>query len=180
MAIPAENLQQSVHLAGTFEREPMAIHVQSVSKLAPADYFLIEEEHARLKGLLHDLHDTCCNLDNLLSCQSCSSEKFASCRGRLPSYIHDLIDLVDMHFYHEESIMLSRPQVTVKYEYFRIHKQAHDSIMQELNSIVGECFSLDKLEKTAEGYRHFYKRLSDLFEEHDRCFDDPFIQSTKA
>ena len=157
----------------------MTIQVQSVNKLTPADYLLIEEEHARLERLLRDLYDTCCNLDNLLSCQGCSSAKLASCRGRLPSYIHDLIDLVDMHFYHEESIMLSRPQVTVGNEYFRIHKQAHDGIIKELKLIVGECSSLDKLEKTAEGYRHFYKKLSDLFEEHDRCFDDPFIQSTK-
>ena len=158
----------------------MAIHVQAIRKLAPADYLLIEEEHNRLGMLLRDLHGTCCNLDNLLNCHGCDSAKLASCRGRLPSYIHDLIDIVDMHFYHEESIMLSRPQVTVGNEYFRIHKQAHDSIMQELKSIVGECSSLDKLEKTAEGYRHFYKKLSDLFEEHDRCFDDPFIQSTKV
>lgn len=158
----------------------MAIHVQAIRKLAPADYLLIEEEHVRLGRLLHDLHETCSNLDNLLSCQGCESGKLASCRGRLPSYIHDLIDLVDMHFYHEESIMLSRPQVALGYKYFRTHRQAHDSIMQELKSIVGECSSLDKLEKTAEGYRHLYKKLSDLFEEHDRCFDDPFIHSTKA
>ena len=158
----------------------MAIHVQAIGKLAPADYLLIEEEHARLGRLLHDLHETCCNLGNLLSCHSCGSEKIASCRGRLPSYIHDLIDLIDMHFYHEESIMLSRPQVTVEYKYFRTHRQAHDNIMQELKSIAGECNSLDKLERTAEGYRHFYKKISDLFEEHDRCFDDPFIQSTKV
>jgi len=76
--------------------------------------------------------------------------------------------------------MLSRPQVTVEYKYFRTHRQAHDNIMQELKSIAGECNSLDKLERTAEGYRHFYKKISDLFEEHDRCFDDPFIQSTKV
>jgi len=158
----------------------MTIHAQAIRKLPPADYLLIEEEHVRLGKLLHDLHETCCNLDNLLSCHSCSSAKIASCRGRLPSYIHDLIDLIDMHFYHEESIMLSRPQVTVEYKYFRTHRQAHDNIMQELKSIAGECNSLDKLERTAEGYRHFYKKISDLFEEHDRCFDDPFIQSTKV
>src|SRR5664279_3808271 len=153
----------------------MTVHVQAIRKLAPADYLLIEKEHARLEGLLHDLHDNCCNLDNLLSCQGCSSEKLASCRGRLPSYIHDLIDLVDMHFYHEESIMLSRPQVTEKYEYFRIHHQAHIDIMQKLNALVGECSSLDMQGNTAESYRQFYKKLSNLFEEHDRSFDDPFI-----
>ena len=158
----------------------MIIPVQAIKNLAPADYFLIEEEHERLKSLLHDLHDTSCNLDNMLSCQSCSREKFASCRGHLPSFFHDLIDVAGKHFYHEESIMLSRPNVTEDYEYFRNHRQAHANIMRELDVIVSECSSLDKMEKTDESYRQFYKRLSDLFEEHDRSFDDPFIQSTLA
>src|SRR3972149_7675247 len=154
----------------------MVIHLQAVKKLAPADYLLIEEEHARLERLLHDLRDTCCNLDNLLSCQSCSSGKLASCRGRLPSFLYDVIDLSGNHYYHEESIMLSRPHVTEEYEYFRTHHQAHVDIMQKLNALVGECSSLDNQGSTAEGYRQFYKKLSDLFEEHDRCFDEPFIQ----
>jgi len=158
----------------------VVIHVQVIKKLALADYLHIEEEHPRLERLLHGLQETCCNLDNLLSCQGCDSGKLASCRGRLPSYIHDLIDLVDMHFYHEESIMLSRPQVKAGYEHFRLHRQAHANIMRELNSMVSEYSSVDKLEKKYESYRKFYKKLSDLFEEHDRCFDDPFIQSTKA
>ncbi|HLD09576.1 MAG TPA: hypothetical protein VJB68_05970 [Methylophilaceae bacterium] len=158
----------------------MAVHVQTIRKLAPADYLLIEKEHARLERFLCDLRDTCCNLDNLLSCQSCSSEKLASCRGRLPSFFHDVIDLAGKHFDHEESIMLNRPHVTTEHEYFRIHSQAHTNIMQMLNAMVGECSSLDEQGNTAEGYRQFYKKLSDLLEEHDRSFDDPFIQSTKA
>lgn len=161
----------------------MTTQVQPVNELAPADYVLIDEEHARLEKLLHDLHETCGNLDTLLGCQDCDSEKVATCQGRLPSYIHDLIDLIDIHFYHEESIMLSRPQAKAGksgYEYFRLHQQAHNNIMQELKSIAGKCSTSYKPEKTAEDYRHFYKRLLDMFEEHDRTFDSPFIQSTRA
>lgn len=158
----------------------MTIHLQPISKLAPADYQLIEEEHGRLKGLLHDLHETCCNLENLVSCKSCSSEKVSSCRGRLSSFIHDLIDLADMHFYHEESIMSNSQLITVDYEFFRLHQLAHDSIMKELNLIVSECSSLNKMGETAISYRKFYEEISGLFEEHDRSFDDPFIQSTIA
>jgi hemerythrin len=156
----------------------VVIHVQAIKNLAPADYSMIEKEHARLNRFLSDLRDTCCNLDNQLGCQSCSSEKLASCRGRLPSFFFDIIDLVGKHFYNEESIMLSRPHVTVEYEYFRIHRQAHAKIMQELNAIVGESFSLAKQGNLSEGYRQFYKKVSVLLEEHDRSFDDPFIQST--
>ena len=158
----------------------MVIHVQAIKNLTPADYLLIEKEHERLKRLLQDLHDTSCNLDNLLSCQSCSKEQLASCRGHLPSFFHDLINLAGKHFYHEESIMLSRPGVTEEYEYFRNHRQAHTNIMRELNSIISECSSLDKMGKTDESYRQLFKKVSDLFEEHDRSFDDPFIQSTLA
>ena len=158
----------------------MVIHLQAIRRLAPADYLLIEKEHAQLERFLYDIRDTCCNLDNLLNCQSCSSEKLASCRGRLPSFLHDVIELADKHFYHEETIMLSRPHITEEYEYFRIHHQAHEDIMKKLIALRGESSSLDKQGNTAEGYRLFYKKLSDLLEEHDRSFDDPFVQSTKA
>lgn len=158
----------------------MVIHDQAIKQLAAADYLLIEKEHAQLEKFLHDIQDTCCNLDNSLTCQSCSTGKLASCRGRLPSFLHDVIDLADKHFYHEESIMLSRPHVTEEYNYFRIHHQAHEDIMRKLYALCGECASLDSRGNTAEGYRQFYKKLSNLLEEHDRSFDDPFIQSTKA
>jgi hemerythrin len=158
----------------------VAIHVQAINKLSPADYRMIEEEHARLRRFLKDLQDTCCNLGNALDCGRCPGEKNASCRGHLPSFFYDLLDLAGKHFFHEESIMLGRPHVTEDYEYFRRHQQAHLSVMQELNAIVEQCNSLNKQGETAESYRQLYNRLSQLFEEHDRSFDDPFIQSTLA
>ncbi len=158
----------------------MVIHRQAVKNLTPADYLLIEKEHTQLEKFLHDIRDTCCNLDNALTCQSCSAGKLASCRGLLPSYLHDVIDLAEKHFDHEEAIMLSRPHVTEDYGYFRTHHQAHEDILKKLIALRGESLSLDGQGRTDEGYRQFYKKLSDILEEHDRSFDDPFIQSTKV
>lgn len=160
----------------------MLIHDQAIRELVPADYLVIEKEHALLERFLSDLRDACAcsNLDNLSDCQSCDNGKKASCQGRLPSFLFYVIDLAAKHFDHEETIMLSRPHVTEDYEYFSIHRQAHADIMQKLHALVEECFSLGNQSNIAEIYRQFHKKLSDLFEEHDRSFDDPFIQSTKT
>ncbi len=160
----------------------MLAHDQAIKELAPADYLIIEKEHALLEKFLSDLHDTCdcSNLDKLPDCQSCGHEKMASCQGRLPSYLFYVIDLVTKHFDHEETIMLSRPHVTEVYEYFRIHRQAHEDILHRLNALVDKCFSQGNQSNTAEIYRQFHIKLSDMFEEHDNSFEDPFIQSTKT
>ncbi|MCE9633841.1 MAG: hypothetical protein K8Q92_06610 [Methylophilales bacterium] len=152
---------------------------KSIKKLADEDYFQIEMEHASLEKLLNDLTDSCCNLHNQFGCQGCGEGKLAACRGRFPSFFHDLIEIVGNHFYHEETIMLNRPHVTEGYEYFRAHRAAHTNIMRSLSSLIGECSTLDKLGKTAESYRHFYNKLSTLLEEHNVAFDVPFIESTR-
>ncbi len=158
----------------------MLVHDQAIRTLDPTDYLLIEKEHALLKKFLSDLHDACCNLDTLLDCQQCDKEKIASCQGRLPSFLFYVIDLAARHFDHEETIMLSRPHVTKECDYFRMHHQAHAEIMQQLHALGDECFSLGNQDNTATIYRRFHKTLSDLFEAHDRAFDDPFIQSTQT
>jgi hemerythrin len=156
----------------------VVVHGQAIKSLSPDDYLLIEKEHSRLERYLKDLRDTCCNMENQLNCQSCSSEKSASCRGQLPSYFYDLNDLVGKHFYNEESIMLSRPNITEDYGYFRNHRQAHLSVMRELQEIVGKCALLARQGHTADAYRQLYRDISNVLDEHDRSFDDPFIQST--
>lgn len=160
----------------------MSVHTKAIKELAPADYLIIEKEHAQLEKFLIDLRDACAcsTLDKLPDCKACDHEKQTSCQGRLPSFLFYVIDLAANHFSHEESIMLSRPHVTEQYEYFRIHQQAHADIMQKLNALVDEYFSLGTQNSAAEIYIRFYKELSDLFEEHDRSFDDPFILSTKT
>lgn len=158
----------------------MTILVPSNKGLSPDDYVLIESEHAKLEKFLSDIEDTCLHLDSRLNCESCSSLKFASCYGRLPSFLYDLAEITDQHFYHEESIMLSRPHVTEEYEYFRVHRQAHVNIILALKEIAGECASLLKQRVIADGYRKLYQKVSDLFEDHERSFDAPFIRSTYA
>lgn len=158
----------------------MVIHASAIKSLAPGDYAVIEDEHSRLHKFLSNLYTTCCNIDNHLPCDSCTGEKHASCKGHLPSFFYDLLDLCGKHFFHEESIMLGRPHVTEEYEYFRLHRQAHQKIMRDLNRLVIECGSLGKQGNVAQSYRHLHKEISDLFEEHDRAFDDPFILSTTS
>lgn len=158
----------------------MIIHVQAARNLAPEDYVLIDEEHLRLHEFLNDLHNTCCNLENQLGCETCSGEKLASCRGQLTSFFYNFVNLSENHFRHEESVMLSRPRVTEENEYFRKHSQAHAQLMDELYAIVRKCSSLDAEGETAEGYRQLLQSMSKLLEEHDRLFDDPFLHSTKS
>ncbi len=156
----------------------MLIHDKAIKSLKPDDYVVIEEEHALLEKFLNDLQDSCSVLVTLN--QTNDAEKLAAYRGRLPTFLLYVTELIAEHFEHEETIMLSRPHVTEEYKYFRAHQKAHDTIMQKLEALVHECFTLDMQKTTAEIYHHFYKNLLALFEEHDRAFDDPFIQSTKA
>lgn len=158
----------------------MSIHTDAIKALTEADYLLIEKEHQLLEKFLADLRDACaCSRPDVQpDCKNCDREKQTSCQGRLPSFLHYVIDLAADHFDHEEAIMLSRPHVTEDYEYFRLHKLAHAQIMQQLNALVDECFALNSEYSTAQVYQQLYERLSDIFEAHDKAFDDPFIQST--
>ena len=149
------------------------------NSLAVADYHQIEKEHQQLDRFLSDLRDTCCNLDNALTCTTCTKEKLASCRGRFSSFIYRLLEITGTHYHHEESIMLSRSHVTETYEYFRAHHQAHTDIIDELKILADACATLNQQNSTAEGYRLLYSQISYLFEEHERNFDTPFIESTQ-
>lgn len=160
----------------------MLVHNKAIKELTPTDYLVIEKEHKLLEKYLHSLREACVcsNLDKLPDCKVCDKEKQSSCLGRLPSFLFNIIELAARHFKDEETIMLSRPNVTRQYEYFRIHRQAHDDIMLKLQGLVDECLTLRNDGNVAEIYVKFYDKFSDLFEKHDRFFDDPFIASTKT
>ena len=159
----------------------MAVHIQAIKALAPADYLLIEKEHALLENFLHDLRYACAcsNLDKTPDCKRCDFEMQSSCQGRLPSFLYNLIELAANQFEHEEAIMLSRPHVSENDEYFRAHQQAHVAIMHQLNALVDECLSLGNDHNPAEVYIRLCNQLSSIFAAHDQAFDDPFILSTK-
>jgi hemerythrin len=159
----------------------MVVHNKAIKELSPADYLVIDQEHKLLEKFLDDLRDACAcsNLNQLTDCQTCDHEKMISCQGRIASFLFCVINLTGKHFEHEEAIMLSRPHVTVEYEYFRLHREAHYEIMNKLHALTDECFSLRNRSNPSEIYHQFYEILSDLFEEHNHSFDDPFLQSTK-
>lgn len=158
----------------------MIMHANSVKGLPQEDYNQIEEEHVRLSEVLDELKGTCCNIQNQLGCDQCSREKLATCKGQLTSFFYNLVNLAFNHFSHEELIMLKRPHVTTEYEYFRKHKQAHQSILLKLDQAVDTSRSCKQKGQTAEAYRQLHSRISTLFVEHDQSFDDPFIQSTRT
>lgn len=160
----------------------MSIHVRAIKALTPEDYQLIQQEHELLEKYVHDLKSACVcsSLRTPPSCSRCDHEMQASCQGRLPSFLHYVLDLAARHFVHEEAIMLNRPGVSAESEYFIAHQRAHADILEQLNALVDECFMLDDDSNTAEVYVRFYQQLSTIFADHDRAFDDPFIRSTQG
>jgi hypothetical protein len=157
------------------------LHNKAIKELPIEDYLIIEKEHQLLEKYLNNLRDACIcsNLEKLPDCKTCDGEKQSSCLGRLPSFLFHIIELAGMHFNDEETIMLSRPNVTSQNEYFRVHQLAHADIMHKLNELVENCLSMRSNHNVADTYVKFYEKTSNLFEEHDRLFDNPFIESTK-
>lgn len=151
-------------------------HFESNNRLSANDHHLIDQEHELLAKFLNDLRDTCANLDNQKGCDACSKEKFASCHGRMYSFLYDLLEISAKHFNHEEMVMLK--SATTDSEYFRAHQKDHMKIMSSLKEIVDTCATLDQQGITAEGYRRLYKTISNLFKNHNFSFDEPFIKST--
>jgi hemerythrin len=155
------------------------INVLDAKKLAPEEYKLIEDEHMRLHDSLINLRRTCRNLDSQRSCQSCTREQVATCQGRLVSSFYNIINIATNHFNHEEAVMLRLSLVTNQYDDLRSHQQAHNKILSELNAKVSQCAALDEQGDTAEAYRQLHKKMSELFEEHARLLDSPFVQANR-
>jgi hemerythrin len=158
----------------------MLVHSKAISKLAPSDYAMIKNEHQQLEKYLVDFHDACaCSLKPDSDEPICAKEQQTSCHGRMPSFLFHIIDLAGRHFDHEESIMLSRPNIGENNDYFRVHRQAHLDIMKTLQVLADNYFTVSDKTSAAEVYRLFYGKIAGIFNENDRQFDDPFIESTK-
>jgi hemerythrin len=159
----------------------MLVHNAAIKKLSDADYLIIKKEHKQLEKYLSDLYDACfCSrLASSPDCRTCTQEKQNSCLGRLPSFLFHIIELSGKHFANEEKIMLSRQNVTKDYEYFSFHHQAHVDLMLRLQALSDEYLSTRDESYIGEIYRHLYEKITDMFEEHDHNYDDPFITSTK-
>lgn len=158
----------------------MLTHANEIKKLTPEDFALIEQEHARLAGYMDRIHETCCYIDGTNSCKDCGREKLASCSGRLTSFLMDIVNIAEEHFYHEEEIMLNRSNNIANSEYFIAHQQAHHDILLLLESLGKVCYQFDKTGETVNAYRRLHHQLKEIFQEHDLQFDDPFIMSVRA
>ena len=158
----------------------MSLHNKSIIELSPANHLVIEQQHKMLEKYFIDLRDACAYsaTDKQVDCHLCDHEKQASCQGRLPSFLFHIIDLAGKHFDHEETIMLNSAHDTEQYDSIRLHQHAHEGMMLKLQGLANECLSLREQDNTLEIYHYFYEKISDLFEKHDRHFDDPFIKST--
>ena len=156
----------------------MLLHNVAINKLTTADYLIIKNEHKELGKYLIDLRDACACRD--LKCQTCAQAKQAACLGRLPSFLFHIVELSEKHFDHEEKIMLNRPNNTNECEYFSYHHEAHVNLMLRLQALSYEYLSMKNENYIGEIYRLFYEKITDMFEEHDHLFDNPFIESTRG
>lgn len=134
---------------------------------------ITQNEQSPLNTILGDLYETCLNLDNELSCNTCESGKVASCRGRFPSFLYRLLDTIDTHYINEQSIKFARPNVTKEKQYLRTHHQAHNDVIKAIELTVAESHILEQQALTAKGYRLMYQKISYLLKEHNRSFDKP-------
>lgn len=154
----------------------MFAHGESIYNSSSDNFWQLLKEHQRLTTFLNDLQNNCINQHNDLDCNTCNREVLASCRGHLPSYFHDLIDLCSIHFYREEVLIEEELKGMSAHKNLRNHHLAHAGILKRIGGIIGECALINEKEQTDEAYRFLYKNLSRLFEEHDAEFDNELSQ----
>jgi hemerythrin len=154
----------------------MFAHGESIYNSNSDNYWQLLKEHQRLTTFLNDLQNNCINLHNQLHCDTCNREMLASCRGHLPSYFHDLIDLCSIHFYREEVLIEEELKGLPAHNKLRNHHLAHALILKKIGSVIAQCALINETEQTDEAYRLLYKNLARIFEEHDAEFDNELTQ----
>ncbi len=148
-------------------------HITSL--LSAADRRLIDDEHAHLERFLRDLCGTCCQFESTADCQRCSKEQIASCRGRLPSFFHDFLDLVFEHFENEEKLMRNVLQSPDETDYLWRHHEEHKNLLRDVKQQIQACSTLSQQGNTAEAIRVFHQHVSEIFSEHARTFDSALL-----
>lgn len=150
----------------------MFAHGEVIYDSSSDNFGQLFKEHQRLTTFLDDLQNNCINQHNQLDCSNCDRGALASCRGQLPSYFHDLIDLCSIHFYREEILIAEELQGLPAHQNLKKHHQAHAGILKRIGAIIGECALINEKEHTDEAYRFLYKSLTQLFAEHETEFDE--------
>ncbi|HEY3299711.1 MAG TPA: hemerythrin domain-containing protein [Methylophilaceae bacterium] len=155
----------------------MATDHSMITKINEDDYALLEAEHERLNQYLLDLEDTCAHLSGLRDCGLCDPEIASACAGRMPSFLHDLLDMTEKHFFHEEAIMIEMLNHDNNNEHLRAHRRAHMQILQATHQLIGEANTLNRQGETAQAYRLLFTTMTKLLNEHTSIFDMPFVEA---
>lgn len=148
-----------------------------VTKINDEDYALLEAEHERLHQYLLDLEDTCAHLSSPRDCSLCDPDLAAACAGRMPSFLHDLLDMTEKHFFHEEAVMVEMLNHDNNNEHLKAHRRAHMQILQATHQAIREASELNKQGETAQAYRLLFTKMTKLLNEHTSIFDMPFVES---
>ncbi len=131
----------------------------------------IHVDHRRLASWMALLHTTCIHLNDHLGCDSCNYEQLGVCRGQIPSFIHDLVDILTTHFYREDALMLCMQQHRQLSIDLKAHHQAHVRILNGLNKLFFQVQQLDRSGRTEDAYFHFDYMVQGAMQEHNRRFD---------
>jgi hypothetical protein len=149
----------------------------TITKINYDDYALLEAEHERLNQYFLDLEDTCAHLNDLRDCGFCDPEITSACAGRMPSFLHDLLDMTEKHFFHEETIMIKMLNHDNNNEHLKAHRRAHMQILQATHLAIGEANTLNRQGETAQAYRLLFTKMTQLLNEHTSIFDMPFVDA---
>ncbi len=152
----------------------MTPNAASAAPLDDEDLRLIEHEHARLELILRHLLDTCSELADARSCEGCEREKRAACQGRLPSFLHDLMDFVAEHFEHEETIMREKLGHASDDD-LRRHRAAHAALLRDMSDMVAACTAQNNQGNTVQALRDLHDWVRTRFAEHARHYDARLI-----
>jgi hemerythrin len=151
----------------------MAIHHQVIIKLNAKEYAQISKEHKELETYLKQLRDVCdfSKEQNLAHCENCTEAKLASCKGLLPSYLHDLHEVTFQHFKSEEKILTKKEAKEV----FLAHKNSHELVLEHIDKLIVASVSNSKKVDPAKIYKDVYERTVKLFTAHEEIFDINFV-----
>ncbi len=144
------------------------------------DLASIHEDHAQLLRHLEHIRETCTFIDSHDNCENCSREKHASCKGRLHSLLIYGIEVAEMHFVHEEAILLEGLALETRTARFLAHLAAHEAILKKLEMVNTMSAELNKNVSTAEAYRNLHNQTSAILREHEHLFDQPSIRRAEA
>jgi|GEM_PF-4759181 len=151
-------------------------HGEFVYKRDSDNFVQLHEEHKRIFNLLDDLAATCVHLDDELSCADCSRAQHGVCHGRLPSFLHDLIDLCAVHFYREECLIEQELIDSSIHAALKTHHKAHIVLLRRISQLSMSVSALHRQHMTDQAYRDFSHEISALLEEHDQQFDNALTE----